>query len=122
MDTHSNLNKILAGIKNNPENKTFNAICKDIVSDTLSLELIHEYESELTENRFIREDTNRQHNAANYILTVNGQRFIDGGGYSKHENNWFLKENYSNLKWIIGVAMVITIAAAGWKISNMVGR
>lgn len=122
MDTHSHLNKILAAIKNNPENKVFSSICKDTISDIISDELIQEYESELKENRFIREDINRQHNAANYILTVNGQRFIDGGGYSKHENNWFLKENYSNLKWIIGTVLVISIATAGWKISTVAGR
>lgn len=121
MDKHSHLNKILAGIKNNPENKTFNAICREDVDENISGELIKEYELELNEKRLIRLYDESRPGMAQYILTVNGQRFVEGGGYSKYENNWILKDNYVNLKWILGIALIGLIAAAAWSFSRMLG-
>ena len=91
MDRHVHLNRILAAIKNNPESKTFKEICRDYINENISDELMNEYEEELRENRFIRIHDEKGQFSNFYILTVNGQRFVNEGGYSRHQNGWFLK-------------------------------
>lgn len=119
MDRHVHLNRILAAIKNNPESKTFKEICRDYINDGISVELMKEYEEELKENRFIRINDEKGQFSNFYILTVNGQRFVNEGGYSRHENSWFLKTNYQYLKWVLGTLLVSLIALAAWRLTSL---